>query len=464
MRKYLILFLVILFFPVVGFAQTGPMGSGGTGPLVLSPAGSSSTTEILYNNAGVVDGFDKLTTDGTDLTLDGIFNIQNTAGNTGIVFGSLGTATNGIDMSSAGLSGSDKYFNLNTNDFWEADGDLKISGNITITGSNTIFTNTMSHFTGGATPLTIGSNNEISIRTDTGTTTIGNGSADTVPILTIKNTGGDFDWFRDDASPEGVITGDIGDVCIDTTAGEIYIKESDATNTGWQPVGGGVSAFSSMWYHGVELTTTISTVSTMTQVTSFENVGFEDSGGNAVGDATTDDDITINLAGTYEIEVGCSFRNASGSNKNMVICPGVTLATPKTITDATNATPIVITSAAHGLLNGDMVTISGVGGNTAANGDFYVSNKAANTFELETLPNVDVAGNGAYTSGGTIDIIYPGEIALERVVSGTDLGRGTSEGSISLAVGDIVELYVANETDANNFVLSQLSMKVIREE
>ena len=67
-----------------------------------------------------------------------------------------------------------------------------------------------------------------------------------------------------------------------------------------------------------------------------------------------------------------------------------------TITAASNASPIVITSAAHGLTTGTRVTIAGVGGNTAANADFTVTNVSTNTFSLDGS-----TGNGAYTSGGT---------------------------------------------------------------
>lgn len=71
--------------------------------------------------------------------------------------------------------------------------------------------------------------------------------------------------------------------------------------------------------------------------------------------------------------------------------------TTGTITDATNASPIVITSTAHGLSNGNLVGIAGIGGNTAANGYVWqVANVAANTFEL-----LGSTGNGAYTTGGT---------------------------------------------------------------
>ena len=66
------------------------------------------------------------------------------------------------------------------------------------------------------------------------------------------------------------------------------------------------------------------------------------------------------------------------------------------ITGATNASPIVITSAAHGLTTGTLVTISGVLGNTAANGTFTVTVIDPNTFSLQGS-----TGNGAYTSGGT---------------------------------------------------------------
>lgn len=71
----------------------------------------------------------------------------------------------------------------------------------------------------------------------------------------------------------------------------------------------------------------------------------------------------------------------------------------KAITDATNANPIVITSAGHGFEDGDSVTISGVLGNNAANGTHTVANKTADTFELQ-----GVAGDGAYVSGGKITL------------------------------------------------------------
>lgn len=70
------------------------------------------------------------------------------------------------------------------------------------------------------------------------------------------------------------------------------------------------------------------------------------------------------------------------------------------VTGASNATPIVITHAAHGKANGDAVFISGVLGNTAANGAWVIANVTTNTYEL-----IGSAGNGAYTSGGTASFV-----------------------------------------------------------
>lgn len=70
--------------------------------------------------------------------------------------------------------------------------------------------------------------------------------------------------------------------------------------------------------------------------------------------------------------------------------------TGNVITGATNASPIVITSVAHGLSDGQAVYIQSVGGNTAANGRFTINVLTVDTFELNGS-----TGNAAYTTGGT---------------------------------------------------------------
>jgi len=68
------------------------------------------------------------------------------------------------------------------------------------------------------------------------------------------------------------------------------------------------------------------------------------------------------------------------------------------VSGATNATPIVLTTAAHGIPVGDVdvMTVSGVGGNTGANGTWIVQSLSTTTVRLRGS-----VGNGAYTSGGT---------------------------------------------------------------
>lgn len=67
------------------------------------------------------------------------------------------------------------------------------------------------------------------------------------------------------------------------------------------------------------------------------------------------------------------------------------------ITGATNATPIKIAyGTSHNLSTGKQVTITGVGGNTAANGTWTITVTSSTEFTLDAS-----VGNGAYTSGGT---------------------------------------------------------------
>jgi hypothetical protein len=75
-------------------------------------------------------------------------------------------------------------------------------------------------------------------------------------------------------------------------------------------------------------------------------------------------------------------------------------ATTTPITGASNASPIVITTAQpSGLQTGAVVTISGVLGNTAANGTFIITVVGLTSFSLNGS-----TGNGAWTSGGVITV------------------------------------------------------------
>ena len=78
-----------------------------------------------------------------------------------------------------------------------------------------------------------------------GTTTLDTAGADTVAISTFNNTGGNVQDFITSATPEGAITGSIGDMVRDHTNGMLYFKQTgSATNTGWQAIAG-ISTFKS---------------------------------------------------------------------------------------------------------------------------------------------------------------------------------------------------------------------------
>lgn len=94
----------------------------------------------------------------------------------------------------------------------------------------------------------------------------------------------------------------------------------------------------------------------------------------------------------------------------------------QTIVDATNANPVVITTQyAHNILDLDLVFISGVSGNGAANGTHQAHYLTSTTFEL-----LGVNGSGAYVSGGQVKLYFPYMILLfdegEYVMTEKQLG------------------------------------------
>jgi len=81
----------------------------------------------------------------------------------------------------------------------------------------------------------------------------------------------------------------------------------------------------------------------------------------------------------------------------------------KVVTGISSAATAVVTSTAHGFVNGDWVRISGVVGMTELNGrTFQVTSSAANTFGLQTPTGVAVDSTAltAYVSGGTVARVY----------------------------------------------------------
>lgn len=91
----------------------------------------------------------------------------------------------------------------------------------------------------------------------------------------------------------------------------------------------------------------------------------------------------------------------------------------KSITAATNATPVVITINAHGYSDGDTVYIYGATGNTAINGYRLVKNKTANTFEITNLAGANVVGNGAFAGPAKAQRYFAGGYFQALAAGGT---------------------------------------------
>lgn len=114
------------------------------------------------------------------------------------------------------------------------------------------------------------------------------------------------------------------------------------------------------------------------------------------------------------------------------------------ITGATNATPIVVTSAGHGLSNGDEIVVLRVNGNQAANGVFTVANVTANTFEL-----VGSVGDGAYVNDGTWYKTVPGasNLSLAYVAGSSGDYLVTIPPTLPIELGERCVLIVTSEVD-----------------
>jgi uncharacterized phage protein gp47/JayE len=120
-----------------------------------------------------------------------------------------------------------------------------------------------------------------------------------------------------------------------------------------------------------------------------------------------------------------------------------------TITAATLATPIVLTTSAnHGYAVGDLVIVRSVGGNTAANGVYSLSAVTANTMTL-----LDSAGNAAYTSGGAV---VRADFAI-NIVAANGVRRRGVEADLDVAPYRPTDVFA---NDNEHFVLHSLVLSV----
>lgn len=148
-----------------------------------------------------------------------------------------------------------------------------------------------------------------------------------------------------------------------------------------------------------------------------------------------------------------------------VTTPGTFL---KTVTGATNVNPVVYTSNAHGFSNNDVLVVGGIGGNLSANQTGLAASVAANTFDLNTLEGLAVAGSGAFTTNGyAVDLtlatfvagVLGTRVSTDQTLAGKTSSRGTANATSpiawpAIALGNTVTAIIvydaAGGSDATN--------------
>lgn len=110
--------------------------------------------------------------------------------------------------------------------------------------------------------------------------------------------------------------------------------------------------------------------------------------------------------------------------------------TPVAIVSSTNATPIVVTATAHGLVTGDRAYVYGHATNTSANGIFKVTRLTADTVSLQDeYSAADVAGVGVGGATGFV-MLAPRIIPGERIVSLQVDTSGTATTTLKVAISN----------------------------
>ncbi len=147
------------------------------------------------------------------------------------------------------------------------------------------------------------------------------------------------------------------------------------------------------------------------------------------------------IFGTYGAYVRWLDEDGNVSNLSPISPIVAIQGTGGAVTDATNTSPIrITTSGAHGLTSGDLVDIESVEGNTASNGTWEVTVISGTEFDLDNS-----SGDGAYTTGGSW---VPGAdfVQYSSVPTTTD-PKVTRKQILRNTDGQLTTFYVDVDTD-----------------
>lgn len=170
---------------------------------------------------------------------------------------------------------------------------------------------------------------------------------------------------------------------------------------------------------------------------------------------------TTNTYGPYDVgtfHVSNLTSGAGYSNTaSFTIAPANFVGT--SVSGASNTSPVVITmSAVHGLTGSEVVRITGVGGNTNANGFWEIAVLSTTTFSL-----VGSSGNAAYTSGGSVNVCSSGVFAAD--VAGPD--STSSPGTITQVVTTLsgvtctnLDSFIGSDWESNSALANRCRLKI----
>ncbi len=131
--------------------------------------------------------------------------------------------------------------------------------------------------------------------------------------------------------------------------------------------------------------------------------------GSTINIDTSDPNALVTVGNHY---FGFVYQNRSG----FLGIPTTDVRTAITATD--NGTPDVLTAPGHTLVDGQVVVISGMTGDTAPNGaQRIVFNVSGSTFSVQDASSTPINGNGTYTGGGIV--VDP--LTIETTQSGSKI-------------------------------------------
>lgn len=230
----------------------------------------------------------------------------------------------------------------------------------------------------------------------------------TLPVFSLVNTIGNVSYFVTTASPEGVITADIGDLAVDISNGAFYIKKTTSgTNTSWYNF---TSSSSSGW----SLTGNAGTTA----------------GTNFMG--TTDgQDVVIKRASIESGRISDSLQSTSFGILSLALNTAI-----RNTAIGYNALPVNISGNSNTAVGRSALATNTANGNTAVGSNALTTNSTG-------TDNIAI-GKSAFQMNDT---------GSSNTIIGTSTGNDLASGDYNTIIGANVS--GLNSTDSSQVIISE---------